>query len=517
MKYKAILLAITILLNCMILSGCPNDSTIIENSGSSIGPTTIQSQNTTTTPYTTLGTPFNGDGNWYMTQAFGAYLHTTININGIEKDKINGYHTGEDWNYASKDGDKGKAIFPIAPGHVIDYGPVNPGDKDGLKSGFYLIVKHEGRFKIPSSDGAHLSAMREVMHEKDRASNGGASMIKAQDLYGYGVWKDYDLGENEIIEIDGKIVRNGNYSVKIDEITTIYSVYMHINNPDTFVDGLSNKDITPDMMDKQIGTLMPGMDTESGMSNFYSHLHFEIRVGSEESIKKSVIQGKEDQTGGYFHFSQDMVKLGYREPSSIIQANVGQGSITGSILGTETSSTTSEATTTIPTTSLTTTTQASTTALVNEKSDGYIYKVYKSDSKYFLEIDYVDLLSPYTERKALVTALKEDGLYNYKYSEEVNIEEYLELDYRRNRNKKIRTFEIAENATLLLEVYAYNEAFKKSVPITKNIDHIKVNLVEFMDFINNHQTYFEGEPFDSLFNVTIKDSKIIRAYDYYVP
>ena len=158
-----------------------------------------------------------------------------------------------------------------------------------------------------------------------------------------------------------------------------------------------------------------------------------------------------------------------------------------------------------------------TAALFNGALDGYIYKVYQSDERYFLEFDNVDLIDPFTERKTLIAALKEDGFYDDNYTEDENIEEYFELEYRRNRDKTVQTFELAENAELLLELSDYNIAFNENEQSDLAIAHISISVDKFMDFINNRQIYFEGEPFLSLFSVTVKDNKIIKAYDYYEP
>lgn len=296
MKKNLIVLAVMILAQMMFLTG------YYDKSQAKLTPDQLTAEQPVT--YTTLRTPFNGNDAWYMTQAFGAYYYE-------ETMGINGHHTGEDWNLGAGDDDAGAEVYPIATGTVIDWGTVFKGDSDGKKGGFYIIVKHEGEFKIPESSGAHIKSLKEPEHEEGRASNNGYAMLYAKDLFGEGELTDYDLDEED---------NDGSYSYKEATVDTIYSVYMHIEDPSSYIKDLGDsKEITADKLDEPIGKLMGGME-------FSSHLHFEIRVGdNDESVKRSVLPG--NQEGGYFTKSQDMVDAGYREPSIIIQANGGQGSI----------------------------------------------------------------------------------------------------------------------------------------------------------------------------------------------
>lgn len=301
---------ISLLVFILIIStiGCEDEpiATISEEEAT----TTISNKQTA---YTKLNSPFNGNGDWYMTQAFGAYYYKQDDGKII----INGHHTGEDWNFAAGDGDEGKEVYPIAIGEVIGSGSAFKNDDDGSEAGFYIIVKHTGKFKIPLSRGAHILSLTKPETESGRASNYGKPMLYARDLFSNGTIIDYPLGEK---------VNDGTYSYPgNNSASAIYSVYMHIQDPEEYIKKLGNtQEITLDMLDKPIGRLMK-------VTNFPAHLHFEIRVGeSDESVKKSVMDGK--KTGGYFHSSQEMVVAGYREPSSIIQANLAEF-MEGKVLG----------------------------------------------------------------------------------------------------------------------------------------------------------------------------------------
>ncbi len=248
---------------------------------------------------TCLNSPFHGDGSWYLTQAFGAYYNEpSLNIAG--------HHTGEDWNYAAGDGDAGQPVYAIAPGTVVGSGPVFSNDPEGTTGGFYLVVKHEGQFTIPGSEGAHIQASSAPQHEAGRASNNGKAMLLASDVFTSEPLTDYSLGETDL---------QGAYSYPAlaQPVTVLYSVYLHIQDPSEYIAALDDDRITEEMLDEPIGYLM------GGMSAFSSHLHFEIRVGDNAGITKSALSGN---VNGYFTNSQDMISVGYREPSSIIQANM---------------------------------------------------------------------------------------------------------------------------------------------------------------------------------------------------
>jgi len=297
---KRLLILILVSLMIMLLVGC---------NGIIVPATSLPVQSSNTT----LRSPFNGDGNWYLTQLFGAYYkNSSLGIDG--------HHPGEDWNFASGDGDANKNVYPIAPGTVVGGWPVSKGDTQGSEAGFYIVVKHTGTFNIPGSSGANIQSLSKPEHETGRASNYGKPVVHSKDLFSAGALTEYDMGEK---------TDNGSYSYKGESVSTIYSVYMHINDPREFINSLgSDKEITGDMLDKPIGSL------KGDMSSFPSHLHFEIRIGNSANITASSLPGNKN---GYYANSQNMVDAGYREPSSVIQANRGQGSISGEVMGTETS------------------------------------------------------------------------------------------------------------------------------------------------------------------------------------
>lgn len=256
--------------------------------------------------HTLLQSPFNGDGNWYLTQAFGAYYKES-------SVKIDGHHPGEDWNYQSGDGDAGQPVYPIAEGTIVGAGPVFNGDTTGSLGGFYIIVKHEGSFFIPASQGAHLYASSAPIHETARASNSGASMIYSKNVFTNDNLTDFNLGETD---------SEGEYHYPEMTVPVIYSVYMHIQDPKEYLSRLINNQITEEMLDEPIGYLMGGME------NFKAHLHFEIRIGNNANITRSALPGN---SNGYYSKSQDMISVGYREPSSIIQANMKDASASETI------------------------------------------------------------------------------------------------------------------------------------------------------------------------------------------
>ena len=318
-------------------------------------------------------------------------------------DVYKGYHPAEDWSCALGDGDTGEPIFAIAPGIVVDQGPTYQGDSDGAKAGFYLIIRHTGIFKIPSKSGSA-------------------------------------------------------YSYEDSDVKTIYSAYMHVN-PESWVN--INTEITTEMLNKPIAKLSGGMTAFNKPS---AHLHFEIRISDDnkEPLGSVLISG----TNGYLSTAREIVDLGYRKPSSIIEANGGQAISNGQVLETETSAPTTVTTATIPETSATTA-EATTSDLVNEESYGFIEKIYNDKDKYYLTIDYVN----YLFGNAAVKAMKEDGVWDRDYNEtyveyvfkdgvwvevEMNLTdlEYFEYThpndsgYIQNNNPKIRTFEIASNAYL---------------------------------------------------------------------
>lgn len=301
---KILACMLSIIAFSIILTGCDKNAIEIE---------TIKKATLQTNDYTTLGSPFHGSVKWSLTQAFGAYY---------DDPRYLGHHNGEDWKYHKADENDVAAVYPIAAGEVVDWGEALSKKSDGKSAGFYIIVKHIGTFKIPKSSGAHICALSKPDYEAGRASYKGMPMIYSKDIFGMGILTDYDLGED---------TDNGNYSYTEENVDTIYSVYMHIQNPKDYINGLVDSKITDDMLDEPIGILM------ENMTAFNEHFHFEIRVGNEDEIKRSVLtaqtQSGVPQKNGYFPVSQDMIVLGYREPSSIIQANNGQEDMVGEVLG----------------------------------------------------------------------------------------------------------------------------------------------------------------------------------------
>jgi len=291
MKRKICILAFIFLfaLQLILLSGCP-DST------SDATGTVKQTESSQAITFTTLATPFNGDGDWYLTQPFGSYYT-----------EMNGHHTGEDWNLAGDDSGN-CAVYSIAPGEVVDSGLIS------ASLGYYMIIQHTGNFKIPASNNGHLNSLIDLKLE---------SKIYAQYLFSEGTLLASELGNNFLTQgTDDKDA----YSYPETTVSTIYSVYLHINDPGDFIKTLGeSKYITQEMLDNPIATLANGL-------SFPSHLHFEIRVGEKDDILGSTISGTTNGNG-YSDSSQKMVDAGYREPSSIIQANGGQCSITGDVLG----------------------------------------------------------------------------------------------------------------------------------------------------------------------------------------
>jgi len=156
-----IMLVIILVLQMVTLSGCPD----IASDASGTLEQTVPSQLAT---YTTLVTPFDGDGDWGLTQAFGAYY-----------EKFSGHHPGEDWSRLAEDADAGYSVYSIAEGTVYKIGITR--GTDGANAGWYMIIKHVGLFKIPGSTGAHLQSLSEPTTEQGRASNNGAAIIYAQD------------------------------------------------------------------------------------------------------------------------------------------------------------------------------------------------------------------------------------------------------------------------------------------------------------------------------------------------
>lgn len=289
-KSTIIILVIILVLQLIILSGCPD-------SNSNTSGTAAQTVSSQTAVFTALVSPFDGDGDWGLTQAYGAYY-----------EKFSGHHTGEDWSRLSKDADAGYPVYSIADdGIVYDIGITR--GTDPANAGWYMIVKYEGTFKIPASTGAHIRSLSEPTTEKGRASKNGAAIIHSQDLFRAGTLNDYPLGETDL---------NGSYTVDEQVVGTIYAVYMHIQKPTLKVGDEAEQN-------QQIGILMGGMKDFPDAA----HLHFEIRLADEKS---SVLNGAKNNSG-YFPESQDMVDVGYLEPSSVIQANNGEESIAGDVLG----------------------------------------------------------------------------------------------------------------------------------------------------------------------------------------
>lgn len=232
--------------------------------------------------YVTLQSPFNGSGDWYLTQAFGAYLKDA-------KYGIDGQHTGEDWN---KVGDDNEEVYPIAAGKVIDSGLVYSKDSD---YGYFVIIRHDGLFKIPQSSGPHLKASVDLSYTKGLGSNNYSKIVYSKNIF------------NTNLSFDNDFYNEKNYQYSAKEVNVVYSVYLHLK---------SKLKIGSEITDirKPIGNLLASNKKHS------SHLHLEIRVGeTDASIKGSVLAGK--TKGGYFVSSQEMVNAGYLEPSSIIQAN----------------------------------------------------------------------------------------------------------------------------------------------------------------------------------------------------
>jgi len=284
------MLTVFFVLQLVVLPGCPDRTSDTFGTAAQI----VSSQ---TAEFTVLVSPFNGDGDWGLTQAYGAYY-----------EKFSGHHTGEDWSRLSKDADAGYPVYSIADdGTVYDIGITH--GTDPANAGWYMVIKYEGTFKIPGSTGAHIRSLSEPTTEKGRASKNGAAIIYSQDLFSAGALSDYPLGETDL---------NGSYTVDEQVVGTIYAVYMHIQKPTLKVGDEVEQN-------QPIGTLMGGMKDFPDAA----HLHFEIRLADEKS---SVLNGVENNSG-YFPNSQDMVDVGYLEPSSVIQANNGEGSIAGDVLG----------------------------------------------------------------------------------------------------------------------------------------------------------------------------------------
>lgn len=243
-----------------------------------------------------LCSPFRENGNksdWYLTQNFGAYL-----------ENYQGSHPAEDWNRASGNSDAGENVYPIAPGRVKKAGSVG----NGL--GKYIVIEHSGKFMIPASNGPHLKALQAPDHTDGKGYFGdGKPMIDANYVFGDGTLTDYLFSKENPYSYSGEVA------------DTIYSVYLHIDTALKEGDEIKQTD-----MDKPLGKL-------ASTTMVPSHLHFEIR--HPEAAKRPdgfncILGGKGN---GYFSDSQKMVDLGYREPSSIIQANRGQAISGGDVLG----------------------------------------------------------------------------------------------------------------------------------------------------------------------------------------
>ena len=222
-----------------------------------------------------------GDSDWYLTQAFGAYY-----------DSMQGSHYGEDWNRAAGNSDIGELVYSIGVGEVIDTGYYS-------NLGGYVVVKHQGTFIVPSSSGPHLLAGVSTTNDPGWGSKSpGLGIVNSLDVFSSNELFDNDFYEEQ------------DYYYDYNEYKTIYSVYLHV---DPLVDkGYIIKEST---INEPIANLAD--ISSSGMS---SHLHLEIRV--EDPTKYSLFPD-------YFENSQDMIDIGYREPSSVIQANLQEGEVLG--------------------------------------------------------------------------------------------------------------------------------------------------------------------------------------------
>jgi len=284
MKFKIILLICSILMSSISYTQCFKDFNSV-----AINPTL--SVQTNSDGYTPLRSPFGEDSDWYLVQSFGAK----------NSDKKNANHPGEDWNHANDDH---MPVYPIAAGTVVKNELVYSRD---AKYGYFVILEHTGIFNIPQSTGPHLNSAVDLAFLDGYGSyKESAGFIDAKDVFTSSLNFNNQLYHEDAYQYTGTTI-----AVKL------YSVYMHLNKNDQLQEGTQITDIN-----QPIGTLAPSKDDHK------AHLHFEIRYlgiagDADSNIGNflSVMGQSKTRYQGYFYSNQTMVDLGYREPSSIIQAN----------------------------------------------------------------------------------------------------------------------------------------------------------------------------------------------------
>lgn len=191
----------------------------------------------------------------------GLIWNIPFNYFGHYYGTMGGYHPGEDWNAVggNSNADLGKPVRSIANGKVVQVGSIGT-------LGNIVVIKHDapngGKFHIPSRSGS-------------------------------------DNGQS--------------YSYSSEDVSSIYSVYIHINNIQVSI----NDDVS---IHQHLGDIM---DPGGG-----PHLHFEIRhPNSTHSTNWTMVGSASNWVGGssnangYYLNLQSMVNAGLRNPRDFIAAN----------------------------------------------------------------------------------------------------------------------------------------------------------------------------------------------------
>jgi murein DD-endopeptidase MepM/ murein hydrolase activator NlpD len=323
MQKRFYLMIIFVLIQCLVLTGCPSQSNFPGTDGES-------KTNANSIVLSTLQSPFQGSNkdNWRIVQSFGSYYSAK-----------GGCHTGEDWHTDNDgpefNGVKNAEVYSIAAGKVVKIGSA------GKNNGYYIIVEHTGKFKIPESTGVHLYLSTNPLGTGKLGSNNGAAIAYSKDVF------------NNLEKSDYMFTDEPSYNVKTKIVDKIYSVYMHVQDPSivekndmSFME-IKEGTIINDIS-KPIAKLQQIKEKDSkGILQNVSHLHFEIRDGEiiDDFLKNpknaslnAVINNL--SANGYFKYKtdgntqkntiQNVVDNGYCEPSYVVQQNYGQTAATES-------------------------------------------------------------------------------------------------------------------------------------------------------------------------------------------
>jgi hypothetical protein len=129
----------------------------------------------------------------------------------------------------------------------------------------------------------------------------------------------------------------------------------------------------------------------------------------------------------------------------------------------------------------------------------YIQKIFSKNGKTFITADYIQWFEGEEANKVFRANEKDSGL-----------SEAPDGYYIVNQNKKLRTFELANDAVILMQIYNRTGKVEDADIVWNERIHVKKFKYHF---INNDGISLEDFPY----HLTIKNNKIIKIVQQYIP